>query len=374
MFGDRGSLALGWIALFWQDSRMLSRRGLRSCLSHLLVSAALVLSAAATGMPYASAAPDDKPGTGSSDGPGPAEATKPMPARPRISGIAPAENGLLRVSVDSPSMSRTVDVLVKLPRDRSTPRPTVYMLDGRSTVPDGNNWVEKGKAAEFYADKNVNVVFTVGGPASFYADWQQPDPVLGTNMWETFLTDELPPLLDAEFDGNGRNAVMGVSMGAEAAMMLTMRNPDLYSAVGAHSGCFSTGTDFGQAQARAVIATYEGDPDNMFGPEHDPAWRKHDVTLHAEQLRGKALYISVGSGLPGLHDYIGHPELLTRIGFGGPLEAGTNACTRRLTNRLEELDIAHTAHFRVTGTHAWPYWADELRRSWPTIADGLEIP
>ncbi|ONM46506.1 alpha/beta hydrolase [Nocardia donostiensis] len=352
---------------------MLSRRGLISCLSHLLVSAALLIGAAAVGVPAAHAAPIPKPDTGSAEGPAPAEKTRPMPNRPKISRVEPIDDRLMRVFVDSPSMSRTVEVLVMLPPDRSKPRPTVYMLDGRSTVPDSNNWLHKGEAAEFYADKNVNVVFTVGGPASFYTDWQQPDPVLGTNMWETFLTEELPPLIDARFDGNGRNAVMGVSMGAEAAMMLAVRTPGLYSAVGAHSGCFSTGTDLGQAQARAVVATYNGDPDNMFGPQHHPAWKEHDVTLHAEALRGKALYISVGSGLPGIHETLGNPELPTVVGFGGPLEAGTNLCTRRLTNRLDELRIPYTAHFRPTGTHSWPYWADELERSWPTIAGGLGI-
>ncbi len=344
-----------------------------------VISGAVVLSGAALPL-VAEAAPGKwhtapaRPDTGSAEDPGPVEQAEPVPApRAAIVGVEPVDDRLLRVFVDSPAMHRTVQVLVLLPADRSAPRPTIYMLDGRSTQPDSNNWLDRGRAAEFYADKPVNVVFTVGGPASFYTDWQRPDPVLGVNKWETFLTEELPPLLDARFDGNGRNAVVGTSMGAEAAMMLAIRKPHLYSAVGAHSGCFSTGTDLGQAQARVVVSTYKGDPENMFGPPDDPAWLAHDVTLHAAALRGKALYLSVGSGHPGVHDVLSDPETPTSVVVGGPLEAATDFCTRRLTQRLDTLGIPYTAHFRPTGTHSWPYWADELVASWPTIAGGLGI-
>jgi diacylglycerol O-acyltransferase/trehalose O-mycolyltransferase len=336
-----------------------------------MVSVALISGAAAVGAPQGWATPPAD--TGSSDGPSPAEPTTPPAAKPTIDRIEPITDRWLRVFVHSPAMSRSVEVQVLLPRDQSHPRPTVYMLDGRSANPTSNNWTELGHADQFFEDKDVNVVLTVGGPASFYTDWQQPDPVLGTNMWETFLARELPPLIDAKFDGNGRNAVVGVSMGAEAAMMLAFRHPKLYTAVAAHSGCFSMGTDLGQAQARAVVATYSGEPDNMFGPQNDPAWLDHDVMVHAEALRGKAIYLSVGSGLPGKYDRPDNPDLVSTIGFGGPLEAATNACTHRLADRLITLGIPVTAHFRPTGTHSWPYWSDELARSWPTISRALGV-
>ncbi len=349
---------------------MLSRRGVRRWVASAVVSVALFSGAAAFGAPPVLAEPPAN--TGSSDGPGKAEPTvTPRPRTAAIESIEPITDRLLRVFVRSPAMQRTVQVQVLLPRNRTQSRPTVYMLDGRSTPPESNNWIEMGRAVQFYDDKDVNVVFTVGGPASFYTDWQKPDPVLGTNMWETFLTKELPPLLDAKFDGNGRNAVMGVSMGAEAAMMLAFRQPTLYQAVAAHSGCFSTGTDLGQAQARAVIASYNGKADNMFGPQDDPQWLAHDTNLHADALRGKAIYLSVGSGIPGQYDTPDSPDIANTIGFGGPLEAATNMCTARLVQRLVSIGIPVTADFRLTGTHSWPYWADELVKSWPTIAPAI---
>ncbi|MRH86083.1 esterase family protein [Nocardia sp. SYP-A9097] len=267
-------------------------------------------------------------------------------------------------------MDRTVDVQILLPAVRETPRPTLYMLDGRSAAPDANNWAAKGGALRFFADKNVNVVFTLGGPASYYTDWQHADPKLGTNRWETFLTRELPPLLDAGFGGNGVNGLTGVSMGAEAAMMLAARHPELYRAVGAHSGCYAMSSEFGQAQARAVIGTFGGDPDNMFGPSGDPRWAEHDVVNQAEALRGKTIYLSSGSGIPGEYDGPTNPDAIM---FGGPLEAGADMCTRQLADRLTQLGIPAMVDRRLTGTHSWPYWADELPHSWPTISAGLGI-
>lgn len=350
------------------------RVGLATVVSGAFALSGAVLPGVATAVPEPLHTTPARPDTGSAEDPGPVEKAEPVPApHAAIIGTEPVNDRLMRVFVDSPAMHRTVQVLVLLPADRSKPRPTVYMLDGRSTQPDSNNWLDRGNAAQFFADKPVNVVFTVGGPASFYTDWQRPDPVLGVNKWETFLTEELPPLLDARFSGNGRNAVIGTSMGAEAAMMLAIRKPGMYSAVGAHSGCFSTGTDLGQAQARVVVSTYKGDPDNMFGAPDDPAWLAHDVTLHAAALRGKALYLSVGSGRPGIHENLANPETPTSVAVGGPLEAATDFCTRRLTQRLDTLGITYTANFRPTGTHSWPYWADELVTSWPTIAGGLGL-
>ena len=68
-------------------------------------------------------------------------------------------------------------------------------------------WLRKGGAAEFFRDKNVNVVLPLAGPGSFYADWQRDDPKLGRYKWETFLTQELPPLIDEEFDGFVRKLI-----------------------------------------------------------------------------------------------------------------------------------------------------------------------
>jgi S-formylglutathione hydrolase FrmB len=80
-----------------------------------------------------------------------------------------------------------------------------------------------------------------------------------------------------------------------------------------------------------------------------------------------------GSNPSGEHDAPGNPELSDAITIGGPLEAGADTCTHQFANRLTQLRIPATKNFRPTGTHSWPYWADELPRSWPTVATALDI-
>jgi len=44
-------------------------------------------------------------------------------------------------------------------------------------------WLSKGGAAEFFADKPVDVVLTSGGTGSMYSDWMRRDATLGINRW-----------------------------------------------------------------------------------------------------------------------------------------------------------------------------------------------
>lgn len=198
------------------------------------------------------------------------------PAAPsaRIVDTVLTSDTLRTLKVDSPAMGAVVEVQVLTPAAKSGPRPTLYMLSGIGEEdPHNSMWLRKGQAAEFFADKNVNVVLPLAGPGSFYTDWQRDDPKLGRYQWETFLTEELPPLIDAAVDGNGRNAIAGLSMGAQSAMMLAARNPDVYSGVASYSGCFASAEPLGQASIRAssehsaaMPTTCGADPSILRGP------------------------------------------------------------------------------------------------------------
>ncbi|MFI1917004.1 alpha/beta hydrolase [Nocardia sp. NPDC020380] len=278
----------------------------------------------------------------------------------------------LQVFVDSPAMGRIVQVDVLLPQQNRRARPTVYMLEGiDSARPDQNDWTAQGGAVDFFADKDVNVVLPVGGAGSYYTDWQRDDPVRGRQRWETLLTRELPPLLDARFRGDGRNAVVGVSMGAQAAVMLAERSGGLFRAVAALSGCYETSDAVGQAELRYIISTDGSDPDDMWGAIADPDWAAHDVPAHAAELAGKSLYFYAATGFPGIHENLGTPDLPDVIIEGGAIESGARLCTGVLQQRLQDLGIAATYDFAPAGTHSWPYWRDQLAAGWPVLADAL---
>lgn len=297
-----------------------------------------------------------------------------QPEAAHISSRVDVSDTLAELAVYSPSMDRDIDVQVLTPAVDTGPRPTLYMLSGIGEEdPSNSMWLRKGEAAEFFRDKNVTVVLPLAGPGSFYADWQRDDPALGRYQWETFLTEELPPLIDDAFDGTGRNGVAGLSMGAQSAMMLASRNPDFYSAVAAYSGCFTSSEPAGQGSMRAIVSAFGGDANNMFGGPLDPAWAAHDVLVNAEALRGDAIYVSVGTGLPGRHESFQTAEDWDRVVVGGAIEVGANYCTHRLADKLRSSAIPATFDFEETGTHSWPYWVEQLPKSWPTLAGGLGL-
>ncbi|WP_305092577.1 alpha/beta hydrolase family protein [Prescottella sp. R16] len=301
-----------------------------------------------------------------------------QPADPAASGahitrVEPITDRWVRVFVYSPAMQAEQQVQVLLPRDTTAPRPTLYLLDGSSADPGTNNWTEEGGAVEFFEDKPVNVVLPTGGEASYYTDWERPDPKLGNYRWETFLTKELPPLIDARFDGTGVQSIAGLSMGAQSAMMLAMRANGFYRGVAAFSGCYQTVDDLGFTQMRATVSYRGGDITNMWGPRTDPQWAEHDVLIGAEKLRGTVLYVSTATGLPGPNETLDNPNLPLLLALGAPIEAVTDHCTHRLDDRLRSLGIPATFVYNPVGVHTWPYWREELPKSWPTLAASLGV-
>ncbi len=198
---------------------------------------------------------------------------------------------------------------------------------------------------------------------TYYTDWQQDDPKLGRQKWQTFLTRELPPVVDEVLGGaNGINAIAGLSMSATSALDLAIQAPGLYRAAASYSGCAQTGTPARAGYIRSVVEVMgEIDATNMWGPFDGPGWKDHDPpTLNAERLRGLSLYISNGTGLPGPYENPAlprtppqSPPLADQIVVGGTIEAATNVCTRALAGRLNDLGIPATFHFRNEGTHSW---------------------
>ncbi|MBJ7289437.1 alpha/beta hydrolase family protein [Williamsia sp.] len=278
-----------------------------------------------------------------------------------------------RLTIYSPAMRKNVVVDVLVPRDRTAPRPTLYMLDGidagfQSGYRD-SAWTTQTDIVEFMADKNVNVVLPIGGTASYYTDWQRTDPVLGVIKWDTFLSTELPPLIDKTFEGNGVNAVEGVSMGASGAMSLAVRHPGLFRGVVALSGCLDL-VDPAAAQAtQASILSRFGNPDNMWGPAGSAAWRQHDPTTNISALKGTEIYVAVGDGKA--------DPRLGKVGqasaIGGALETGALMCTKGFSAAARKADVDVTYNYR-SGLHAWGYWAQDLHRSWPTVVKALGLP
>lgn len=280
---------------------------------------------------------------------------------------------LVLLSVSSPAMGREVPVYVLTPADTGQSRGVLYLLDGNSGKPESTNWLDpsRGNAQEFYADKNINVVMPVGGTGSLYQDWEQDNPKFGRVRWETFLAKELPSLVDDYFRTNGRNVIGGISSGAQGALMLAARFPEVYDGAVGYSGCYLTEGPAGKVLTDLIVLNGNGNAELMWGPQDSDAWREHDLFRNAPRLAGKKVYLSSGSGLPGPYETLDKPGLADAVIVGGALELGSNLCTDQLAQALRDAGADVTRSAQPVGVHAWPYWRDELVRSWPTVESAL---
>ena len=283
------------------------------------------------------------------------------------------------VEVYSAAMGRNIPLTVLRPKDKSRPAPVLYLLNGAGGGEDSASWKAKTDYQKFFADKHVNVVTPQSGAFSYYTDWQKDDPVLGRNKWQTFLTKELPPLLDAELNTTRRNAVAGISMAGTSVFNLAIAAPKLYRSVAAYSGCARTSDPLGQAYIRTVVGDRgRGDITNMWGPLDGAGWRDNDPFLHAAKLKGTKVYMTSGTGLPGRYDVPGArlidgdaAVLIDQVLMGGLIEAAVNSCTQQMRQALLAADVDADVITRQTGTHSWEYWEQDLHTTWPSIQKDL---
>ena len=291
-------------------------------------------------------------------------------ASARVVGVREISPRVTMISVYSPAMNRVIRSHVLHPVDKPAGLPSFYLLPGAGGAEDGISWYNHGGVRKFFAGKRVNVVLPIGGRFSMMTNWQQNDPLLGRNQWQTFVTRELPQAIDRAFRTSGVNALGGVSMSAGPALDLAIQAPHRYRAVAAYSGCPGTTDPLGRTAATVIPMRGGGNPFNMWGDYSNPAWVNHDPVVNAHKLRGKTIFLSAGSGLPGPVD--GGPlEVLGGMVGGNVMEAVARSCTTNMSNRLNALGIPHRFNARPDGTHSWGLFAADLRVSWPMIARAI---
>ncbi|MEU8898662.1 alpha/beta hydrolase family protein [Nocardia sp. NPDC048505] len=285
----------------------------------------------------------------------------PAAAQPRLVEEAPLADNISRIDVYSPAMDRVITNRVIHAADG--PAPTLYLLTGIGGGEDGISWWDNTDVREFFADKHVNVVMPVGGKYSLYTDWIADDPAIGRNRWQTYLTQELPGVLDAKLGSTGRNAIAGASMAAGSAVDLAIHSGGLYSAVAAYSGCPWTADALGTAMINAQVGRGGANSANMWGAPGGAIWQAHDAFANAAALSGKTVYLSAASGTPGAIDEGGLPF--------PPLEAIASSCTAAFAARLTQLGLPVTHVNRPEGSHTWGQFETDLHESWPQLARAI---
>jgi S-formylglutathione hydrolase FrmB len=261
------------------------------------------------------------------------------------------------------ALAEPTHVRILLPTDYAETRrryPVVYLLHGAAD--DYRSWVDKGNADELTAELPVIVVMPDGGQGGFYSDWYNHGDG-GPPQWETYHIEQLLPWVDAHYrtvpDRGGR-AVVGLSMGGFGAMSYAARHPDLFTSVASFSGAVDTNT--APIEGSPLDG---GTPGSTWGPRptEEVRWRAHNPWDLAGNLRGLQVTLRTGNGLPG-GDY----------GGGDPVETACWRMSSSMHERLDSLDVPHVWDDYGPGSHTWPYWERDLRRTLPDLMAAFENP
>ncbi len=230
--------------------------------------------------------------------------------------------------IPSPSMHQTFSAVVVLPdayQCDSTAFPVVYLLHGWSgSYKDWSAHMDLRPLADRY---NFILVCPEGGYDSWYLD----SPVDSSCRFETYITKEVIPFIDAHYRTiaakKGR-AITGLSMGGHGALYLALRHPQLFYAASSMSG----GVDltfwpqkWGKSKWLGAFKAY---------PRR---WESHSVINMISAFRQARMAFMIDCGVD---DFF--------------IESN-----RRLHEKLIAAKVAHD-YVERPGRHSWQYWTNAL--------------
>ena len=139
----------------------------------------------------------------------------------------------------------TFSIFLPPPRDH-TPPPVLYWLSGLTC--NEENFTTKAGAQRVAAELGIVLVmpdtsprgeqvanddgYDLGQGAGFYLNATQPPWATHYQMYD-YLRDELPALIQSQFNVSDRCAISGHSMGGHGALIMALKNPGKYTSVSA---------------------------------------------------------------------------------------------------------------------------------------------
>ena len=244
---------------------------------------------------------------------------------------------------ESKLVSYPVEYSVYLPPDYETSNrsyPILYLLHGYSD--DETGWVQFGEA-NTTADKGIAngdfsscIIVMPNGKVTWYANSYD-----GKDPWEDMFIKEFIPFIETEYRVRSKKefrAIAGLSMGGYGALILSMRNTELFSSCIAMSSGTFTDEEILKGD---MYDRYFGE---IYGPKGENGVSDYYKTyspLHLlesvdiEKLKSIRFYIDCGDD-----------DFLYR---------GNSA----LHVKMRNLEIPHEYRIR-NGSHSWGYWRTSL--------------
>jgi S-formylglutathione hydrolase len=197
----------------------------------------------------------------------------------------------------------------------SAPVPVLYWLSGLTCTEE--NFIVKAGAQRVAAELGIAIVtpdtsprgvdlpgvadsYDFGSGAGFYVDATQAPWSQNFRMY-SYVTQELPGLIAANFAVDpARVGLFGHSMGGHGALVLALRNPEVYQSVSAFAPIVSSmRCPWGEKALTGYL-----------GPDRD-AWRDYDACalIEARGWKGPPLLVDQGTGDQFLETQL-RPDLL----------------------------------------------------------------
>ena len=190
------------------------------------------------------------------------------------------------------SSSTSTDMVFAIylpPQSAQKPVPVVYWLSGLTCTDE--NFCQKAGAFGVAASLGLAIVcpdtsprgldlpgehdaYDLGSGAGFYVDATQ-SPWADHYRMYSYVANELPQLIEKRFPVSAKKSISGHSMGGHGALVIGLRNPDVYSSVSAFAPIVHpTKVPWGQK----AFSHYLGD--------NSISWSDYDAALLAEKSKG----------------------------------------------------------------------------------------
>lgn len=178
-------------------------------------------------------------------------------------------------------------------------KPVVYYLSGLTCTED--NFAQKAHAFQSASERNLIIVapdtsprgagipgeddsYDLGTGAGFYVNATMEGWKQYYHMYD-YVTQELLGIVNEEFDVNGKQSIMGHSMGGHGALVCYLKNPGLYKSVSAFSPIVNpVNCPWGEK----AFTTY-------LGPNKED-WKAYDATELVQSFTGDRKPILIDQG------------------------------------------------------------------------------